>query len=103
MGGHKLYYVFGFLFLVFIILVITTVESTILLCYFHLCAENYRWWWRAFLSSGACTLYMFVYAIMFYFRRMEVDGTINLVLYTGYTAVMGLLFFLMTGTIGFFG
>lgn len=37
--GHKLYYVFGFLFIVFLILVITTIESTILLCYFHLCSE----------------------------------------------------------------
>ena len=37
--GHKLYYVFGFLFIVFCILVITTVESAMLLCYFHLCAE----------------------------------------------------------------
>jgi len=101
--GHKLYYVFGFLFLVFSILMITVIESTILLCYFHLCAENYHWWWRAFLASGACTIYMFIYAIMFYFRRMEVDGSINLILYVGYTAVMGLLFWVMTGTIGFFG
>lgn len=30
---------FGFLFLVFIILLITCSEATILLCYFHLCAE----------------------------------------------------------------
>lgn len=30
---------FGFLFLVFIILVITCSETTVLLCYFHLCAE----------------------------------------------------------------
>jgi hypothetical protein len=50
--GHKLYYVFGFLLLVFLILLITVVESTILLCYFHLCAEEYRWWWRAFLTVG---------------------------------------------------
>jgi Endomembrane protein 70. len=34
-----MYYMFGFLFLVFIILVITCSETTILLCYFHLCAE----------------------------------------------------------------
>ena len=30
---------YGFLFLVFIILIITCSETTILLCYFHLCAE----------------------------------------------------------------
>lgn len=39
-----MYYMFGFLFLVFIILVITCSEATILLCYFHLCAEvKIRW------------------------------------------------------------
>ena len=37
--SHQMYYMFGFLFLVFIILVITCSEATILLCYFHLCAE----------------------------------------------------------------
>ena len=46
---------------------------------------------------------MFGYAVMFYFRRMEVEGTVNLVLYLGYTFIMTLLFWLMTGTIGIFG
>eukprot|EP00729_Bicosta_minor_P007009 gene7009-26126_t len=101
--GHKLYYVFGFLLLVFFILLITVVESTILLCYFHLCAEEYRWWWRAFLTAGSSAAYLFVYALMFYYKRMEVEGLTNFILYVGYTAVMTLLFWLLTGTIGFFG
>uniref|UniRef100_A0A674NRA8 Transmembrane 9 superfamily member n=1 Tax=Takifugu rubripes TaxID=31033 RepID=A0A674NRA8_TAKRU len=50
--SHQMYYMFGFLFLVFIILVITCSEATILLCYFHLCAEDYHWWWRSFLTSA---------------------------------------------------
>lgn len=37
--SNQMYYMFGFLFLVFIILVITCSETTVLLCYFHLCAE----------------------------------------------------------------
>lgn len=37
-----MYYMFGFLFLVFIILLITCSEATVLLCYFHLCAEVNR-------------------------------------------------------------
>lgn len=37
--GNKVYYLFGFAALVFIILTITCSEVTILLCYFHLCAE----------------------------------------------------------------
>eukprot|EP00051_Salpingoeca_urceolata_P027570 m.482144 g.482144 ORF g.482144 m.482144 type:complete len:649 (-) comp22435_c0_seq1:210-2156(-) len=101
--GHKLYYVFGFLLIVFGILIVTTIESTILLCYFHLCTENYHWWWRAFLTGGASSLYLFGYAILFYFRRMEVDGTTNLVLYVGYTSLATMLFWLATGTAGFYG
>ena len=37
--SSQTYYMFGFLFLVFVILCITCSETTILLCYFHLCAE----------------------------------------------------------------
>lgn len=41
---HQFYYLFGFLCLVFVILVITCAEITIVLCYFQLCSEDYRWW-----------------------------------------------------------
>ena len=40
---HRIYYVFGFLFLVFVILVVTVSEITILMAYFHLCTEDYHW------------------------------------------------------------
>jgi transmembrane 9 superfamily protein 2/4 len=162
-----MYYVFGFLMVVFVILVITTIESTILLCYFHLCSEvsakkelgavsrrpafsalahpdcflcsfkNYHWWWRSFLTGGAAALYLFCYEILFYFRsvfspvqlslrlgtqialpvvdapnsaseknpcrRMEVSGSASFFLYTGYSVIASLLFWVMTGTLGFFG
>merc|ERR1712203_813192 len=49
--SSQIYYMYGFLFLVFVILIITCSETTILLCYFHLCAEDYHWWWRS-LTSG---------------------------------------------------
>ena len=49
---HQIYYIFGFLFLVMIVLVATCAEISILLCYFQLCNEDYRWWWRSFMSSG---------------------------------------------------
>eukprot|EP00297_Palpitomonas_bilix_P003412 CAMPEP_0113894536 /NCGR_PEP_ID=MMETSP0780_2-20120614/16788_1 /TAXON_ID=652834 /ORGANISM="Palpitomonas bilix" /LENGTH=579 /DNA_ID=CAMNT_0000885119 /DNA_START=50 /DNA_END=1786 /DNA_ORIENTATION=- /assembly_acc=CAM_ASM_000599 len=40
---HQFYYVFGFLFVVFVILVITCAEISIVLVYFQLCVENYHW------------------------------------------------------------
>ena len=45
----QIYYMYGFLFLVFIILIITCSETTILLCYFHLCAEVKRYTYLHFV------------------------------------------------------
>jgi len=56
---HQFYSIFGFLFIVFVILIITCAEITIVLCYFQLCSEDYLWWWRSYLTSlftFLCTL-----------------------------------------------
>ncbi|KAA8535358.1 hypothetical protein F0562_030361 [Nyssa sinensis] len=49
---QQFYYIFGFLFIVFVILIVTCAEITIVLCYFQLCSEDYLWWWRSYLTSG---------------------------------------------------
>jgi transmembrane 9 superfamily protein 2/4 len=99
---HKIYYVFGFLFLVFGILIVTCAEVTILMCYFHLCAEDYHWWWRAFLTSGASAVYIFGYSVMYYFSTLQIKSFTSMVLYFGWTAIMSVMFFVLSGAIGFF-
>jgi transmembrane 9 superfamily protein 2/4 len=98
---HKIYYVFGFLFLVFILLVCTCSLVTILMCYFHLCAEDYRWWWRAFLTSGACVIYVLGYSVFYYYTKLQINSFTSTILYFGWTIIMSLMFFVMTGAIGF--
>lgn len=39
----QIYYVFGFLYVVFFILIATCAEITMVMCYFQLCNEDYRW------------------------------------------------------------
>lgn len=41
MGSY--YYVFGFLLLVFVILIVTCADIAMVFCYFQLCAEDYNW------------------------------------------------------------
>merc|ERR1712066_874443 len=93
---------FGFIFLVFIILIITCSETTILLCYFHLCAEDYHWWWRSFLTSGFTAFYLAIYCVHYFITKLDIEGAASTFLYFGYTSVMVFCFFLLTGTIGFF-
>ncbi|ELT97770.1 hypothetical protein CAPTEDRAFT_180051 [Capitella teleta] len=100
--SHQMYYMFGFLFLVFIILIVTCSEATILLCYFHLCAEDYHWWWRSFLTSGFTAIYFFLYCIHYYISKLNIEDFASTFLYFGYTFIMVFLFFILTGSIGFF-
>ncbi|KAJ8310871.1 LOW QUALITY PROTEIN: hypothetical protein KUTeg_012736 [Tegillarca granosa] len=100
--SQQTYYMFGFLMLVFAILIITCAEATILLCYFHLCAEDYHWWWRSFLTSGFTAVYLFIYSIHYFVSKLEIHGSASTFLYFGYTLIMVCLFFVLTGTIGFF-
>eukprot|EP00968_Pinguiococcus_pyrenoidosus_P028663 scaffold8033_cov267-Pinguiococcus_pyrenoidosus.AAC.3 len=94
------YYVFGFLFMVLIILLVTCAETSIVFCYFQLCNEDYRWWWRSFLVPGSTGLYVFLYSCM-YFARLEANLTVTYFLYFGYMALVSGGIALVTGTAGF--
>merc|ERR1712070_550863 len=81
---HQFYYVFGFLFMVFVIIIITCAEITIVMCYFQLCHQNYHWWWRSFLTSGSSALYLFLYSGFYFATKLEITGVIPAVLYFSY-------------------
>ena len=68
---NKFYYVFGFFAIVFLILVVTCAEISVVLTYFQLCYEDYRWWWRSFLYSGSTGLYLFLYSIYYFVTSMN--------------------------------
>ncbi|KAG6512267.1 hypothetical protein ZIOFF_026022 [Zingiber officinale] len=99
---NQFYYIFGFLFLVFIILIVTCAEITIVLCYFQLCSEDYLWWWRSYLTSGSSALYLFLYATFYFFTKLEITKLISGILYFGYMLIASYAFFVLTGTIGFY-
>ncbi|CAL7935912.1 unnamed protein product [Xylocopa violacea] len=99
---NQFYYLFGFLFLVFCILAISCSQISIVMVYFQLCGEDYRWWWRSFIVSGGSAVYVLAYSIFYFMTKLEITELIPTLLYFGYTALMVLTFWLLTGTIGFF-
>lgn len=99
---HQIYYVFGFLMCVFFILIATCAETTIVMIYFQLCNEDYRWWWRSFLSSGSAALYLFAYSIWYFVSKLDIDAAVGTYIYFTYMTMITIAFFLMTGSIGFF-
>ncbi|XP_050268259.1 transmembrane 9 superfamily member 8 [Quercus robur] len=99
---NQFYYIFGFLFLVFVILLVTCAEITVVLCYFQLCSEDYLWWWRSYLTSGSSALYLFLYATFYFFTKLEITKLVSGILYFGYMLIASFSFFVLTGSIGFY-
>eukprot|EP01121_Diplochlamys_sp_Union-15-3_P010254 TRINITY_DN2867_c0_g2_i1.p1 TRINITY_DN2867_c0_g2~~TRINITY_DN2867_c0_g2_i1.p1 ORF type:complete len:615 (-),score=63.94 TRINITY_DN2867_c0_g2_i1:9-1853(-) len=100
---HQRFYVwFGFLFLTFLILILTCIEISIVMCFFQLKAEDYRWWWRSYLTSGAMAFYVFLFTIHFLITRLQITHFTSVVLYLGYSFMVCFAFFVITGSIGFF-
>jgi len=96
---EQYYYVFGYLIIVWLILLVTSSEIAILFCYFQLCSENYNWWWRSFGVSGSVAGYVLLYSAM-YFGRLRATSFAAYCLYFGYMGSLCVGLFLMTGTVG---
>ena len=72
--GHKLYTLYGILFIAFLMLVIVTSFITIALTYFQLAIEDHRWWWRALFSGGSTGFFIYAYCFFYYFERSGMFG-----------------------------
>ncbi|KAH3664375.1 hypothetical protein WICMUC_005760 [Wickerhamomyces mucosus] len=96
---NRVFYMFGFLFFCFVLMAITTSLVTILMTYYSLCAENYKWQWRSIFIAGGCSIYIFVHSIIL--SKFELGGFTTIVLYVGYSFLISLLAFILAGSIGF--
>jgi len=99
---NQFYYLFGFLFLVFVILVVSCSQISIVMVYFQLCAENYHWWWRSFIVSGGSAIYVLLYSVFYFYTKLDIDEFVPTLVYFSYTIMMVVTFWLLTGTIGFY-
>lgn len=96
---NKVFYMFGFLFFCYVLMIITTALVTVLTTYYTVCAENYKWQWRSIFIGGGCSIYVFLHAIIL--SKFELGGFVTTVLYIGYSLLISIITFLVTGSIGF--
>ncbi len=96
----QFYYVFGFTLAVYLLLIITSAEISVLLTYYQLCAENHRWWWFSFFTAGSTAMYTYAYSLV-WFRSLDASKMlITYMLYFGYMFLICTALFLVTGSVG---
>lgn len=98
----RIYYMFGFLFLCYGLMIVVCAAVTILMVYFLLCSEEYNWQWRSFLAAGMSGGYIFLNCLLYLVTKVQLGGLAGTVLYIGYSAIISFLFFILAGSIGYF-
>ncbi|KAH8514704.1 hypothetical protein Peur_058301 [Populus x canadensis] len=101
--NYKVYYVYGFMLLVFLILIIVTVCVTIVGTYFLLNAENYHWQWTSFFSAASTAVYVYLYSIYYFYMKTKMSGFFQTSFYFGYTLMFCLGLGILCGAVGYLG
>lgn len=99
--GHKIYTLFGILFIAIVLLYVVTSFITVALLYFQLAREDHRWWWSSFFNGGSTGLFIFFYSFFYFFHRSKMSGFLQGSFYFGYTGIAAYAFFVMLGFVGF--
>ncbi|XP_004526831.1 transmembrane 9 superfamily member 3 [Ceratitis capitata] len=101
--AYKIYYVYGFMLLVFTILMVVTVCVTIVCTYFLLNAEDYRWQWTSFMSAASTSIYVYAYSFYYFFFKTKMYGLFQTAFYFGYMALFSGALGIICGTVGYLG
>eukprot|EP00457_Paulinella_chromatophora_P002290 gb/GEZN01002294.1/.p1 GENE.gb/GEZN01002294.1/~~gb/GEZN01002294.1/.p1 ORF type:complete len:594 (-),score=57.36 gb/GEZN01002294.1/:583-2364(-) len=101
--NYKFYYAFGFLLMVYFILITVTICSTIVCVYFLLNGEDYRWPWTSFFSGGSTAFYVYGYAVYYFLTNTQMSGVLQTMYYFTYMAIFCFGLFMLCGTLAYTG
>lgn len=100
---NKIYYVYGFMLAILLLLCLVIVCVSITCTYVLLNAEDYRWQWQSFICCGATSLYVFLYTIHYFYNSTQMSGFLQTVYYFGVSLNFCIGLGLACGALGFAG
>jgi len=100
---NKVYYVYGFMLAVLLLLCLVLVCVSITCTYVLLNAEDYRWQWQSFLCCSATAGYIFLYTIHYYFSSTQMSGFLQTIYYFGTSINFCIFLGLFCGSLGYIG
>jgi len=99
--GPRVYSLYGILLLAFGMLLLVAGTVTVLFTYFHLNAEDHRWWWRSFGSGIAVGIFFYAYCIYFFFQT-GMNGLLQCAFFFLYSLLVAHALTLMLGSVSFY-
>ncbi len=98
--NDHIYKLYGVLVVSVLLLLLLSTSLTVLFTYFHLNAENYKWWWRSFLSGASIALFVYGYCI-YYYANSIMEGFFQTIFFFLYSLLFVYALALMIGATSF--
>ncbi|KAG9510316.1 Transmembrane 9 superfamily member 3 [Fragariocoptes setiger] len=99
----KIYYVYGFMLVVFFIAIAVTVCVDIVCTYILLNGEDHRWQWTSFLTGASTSLYVYLYSFYYFLFKTKMYGLFQTAFYFGHMALFSMALGIMLGAMGYVG
>eukprot|EP00440_Ansanella_granifera_P003608 gb/GFBE01003912.1/.p1 GENE.gb/GFBE01003912.1/~~gb/GFBE01003912.1/.p1 ORF type:complete len:625 (+),score=126.51 gb/GFBE01003912.1/:1-1875(+) len=100
---NKIYYVYGFMFAIIMLLCLVIICVSITCTYILLNAEDYRWQWQSFICCAATSFYVFLYTVHYFYNSTQMSGFLQTVYYFGTSLNFCIGLGLFCGSLGFIG
>lgn len=100
--GNRLYSLFGFVLVDFILLLFVVGVLSILQTYIQLQYENPHWMWRSFWSGASGGIFLAIHAVVYMFSEMDFKNFDGDMVYLIYMTIFIVGYMLMTGMISVF-
>ena len=95
------YYVFGFLSVVFFLSILAAALTSVVVVYYRLCAEHYDWWWVSFAAPGGFGLPLLGYFLYYLATQLTIRTGVAMTLYVLYMTLIAVAYGLLMGAVGF--
>ncbi|KAI8910229.1 endomembrane protein emp70 [Gorgonomyces haynaldii] len=99
--SYKIFHLYGFLLVIFLLLLLVTACLSILVTYILLNGEDHRWSWPAFHTGGALSFYVFLYSLYYFSFVSKMHGVFQVIWYFGYTFLLCFTTYCMFGAVGY--
>ena len=99
-SSDHIYKLYGVLVVSVFLLLLLSTSLTVLFTYFHLNAENYKWWWRSFFSGSSIALFVYGYCV-YYYANSIMDGFFQTTFFFLYSLLFAYALALMIGAASF--
>lgn len=99
---YKFYYMYGFMELIFILLLFVTMAMNVIVVYFTLNNEDHKWQWVPSKIGFSVGLYVFLYSLYYYTYRTNMSGSLQFVHFVSMNITLSIFVALMCSSVGFY-